>query len=171
MIRAGRALVLALALLGGAPDPAPAQSTARALGGAALGVAGGAVVTFSAIVWRARFQRDYLESADDLVHWSSLPMIATPAVGVVFGLAGRPALEGSFIGSITGMVAGAAVGAGVGWLASTTPESPWAGGVIGAGVGLTLGGLAIGLRAWSRDEDAELDLPDFLRFSVRVPVP
>lgn len=171
MVRAGRALMLALALLWGVADPAPAQSTGRALGGASLGVAGGAVVTFSAIVWRARFQREYLESAEDLVHWTSLPMVVTPAVGVVFGLAGRPALVGSFVGSVAGMVAGSVAGAGVGWIVSRTPESPWAGGVIGAGIGLSLGGIAGGLREWSRDENAELDFPEVLRLSVRVPVP
>lgn len=171
MSRAGRSLLLALALLaaGAAPTPAPAQAE-RVAGGAALGVAGGAVVTISAIVWRARFQREYLDSVDDLIHWQTLPMIAAPAAGVVFGLAGRDAVMGSLVGSVSGMLLGAATGAGLGWIVSATPESPWAGGVIGAGAGLTLGGLLGGLRAWSRDENAKLELPPQLRLGISIPV-
>lgn len=170
MSRVVRSVLVALALLSALAGPAPAQAE-RVAAGAALGVAGGAVVTLSAIVWRARFQREYMDSADDLIHWQTLPMIAAPAAGVVFGLAGDDALGASFAGSVTGFVLGAAAGAGIGWIVSTNQESPWAGGVIGAGAGLTLGGLLGGLYAWSRDEGAELDLPRPLRLSIRVPVP
>lgn len=138
--------------------------------GAGIGVAGGAVVTISAIVFRARFQREYLDSFEDLIHWQTLPMIGAPAAGVIFGLAGEQALGGSIMGSTTGMLAGAAVGSGIGWLVSPLPEAPWAGAAIGAGVGLTLGGLYFGIRGWSREEDPGIDLPGFLRFGLSVPV-
>lgn len=150
--------------------PAPAQ-VGRAVVGGAAGVAGGAGVTLATVVARARFQREYLESVDDLIHWQSAPMIAAPAAGVLFGLAGEDALKGSIVGSSAGLVVGGAVGAGLGWVFSKDPEGPWAGGVIGAGVGLAAGGLLGGLRAWSRDEDADLAFPKELRFTFTIPVP
>ncbi|HEX6970704.1 MAG TPA: hypothetical protein VF234_00600 [Limnochordia bacterium] len=163
---------LALLLLGGLPPgPAAAQETRRAVVGAVVGVAGGGVVTLSAIVARARFQREYMDSAEDLIHWLSIPMIAAPAVGVVFGLAGPKAHVGSIIGSTTGMVVGAAVGTGLGWLLSEDQEAPWAGGVIGAGVGLTLGGLMGGFRGWEREEDPGIAFPDLPLFTISIPAP
>jgi hypothetical protein len=161
------ALLLLLPLL---PLPAPAQAARAAIGGA-TGVAGGAAVTLATVVARARFQREYLESVDDLIHWQSAPMIAAPTAGVLFGLAGEDALKGSIVGSSTGLVIGGAVGAGLGWVFSKDPEGPWAGGVIGAGVGLAAGGLLGGLRAWSEDEDADLAFPNELRFAFTIPVP
>ena len=146
----------------------------RAALGTAVGVAGGAVITMSAIVARAKFQAEYLESPNDLIHWQSAPMILTPAVGLVFGLAGWKPLQQSIIGSTSGMVVGAAVGAGVGWLLSADAESPWAGGIIGSGVGMTLGGLFLGTRAWlstrGSDDEELLEEPDATRLEVRIPL-
>lgn len=165
------AVVCMLAMGIGAPPRSIHAQIPRPAIGAGVGVAGGAIITLSAIVVRARFQREYIDSVEDLIHWQSLPMIATPAVGVMFGLAGRDALIGSIIGSTSGMLAGAAVGAGMGWALSATPEGPWAGGMIGAGVGLTIGGLALGFSRWAADDDPDLKYPDFLRFGLVIPVP
>lgn len=162
-------LVALLALLADGVNPAAAQER-RAAVGAVVGAGGGAVITLSAIVARARFQRRFTDSADDLIHWQSIPMIAAPAAGILFGYAGHDAHVGSIVGSTGGMVAGAALGVGIGWMVSRQPESPWAGGVIGAGVGLALGGLAGGLIAWSRDDDADVAFPDALRFTYSIPV-
>lgn len=162
-------LIIALALL---PVEAPAQvktSTRVAIGGGA-GVVGGVGVTMAIVVARARFQREYLDSAEDLVHWQSIPTIAAPAVGMVFGLAGEDALRGSIRGSLSGIAVGATTGALLGWVLSDEQEWPWAAGVIGAGLGLTVGGLVEGLRAWSKDDDPSLDYPKFLRFGISVPV-
>lgn len=131
--------------------PAPAQVERAAIGGA-IGAGGGAVITLSAVVARARFQEDYLESMQDLIHWQSIPMIAAPAAGVAFGWAGVEPLKWSIIGSVGGMALGTAVGAGVGWLSTDQASGPWAGGAIGAGVGLTLGGLLGGVLAWTKGE-------------------
>lgn len=162
--------LLALWLLPVATTPAPAQKLPRAAVGAGLGIAGGSVITLSAIVWRARFQGEYLESADDLINWQSVPMIVAPAAGLAFGVAGKNALVGSIIGATTGMLAGAAAGAGIGWLAATTPESPWAGGVIGAGIGLSLGGVLGGLRGWREDADSDAGLPNEMRVGFTIPL-
>ncbi len=161
-------LVLLLLPLGS--GPASAQKLPRAAFGAGLGIAGGTVITVSAIVWRARFQREYLDSVEDLIHWQSLPMIAAPAAGVLFGIAGWEPLMGSIIGSTTGLLAGAAVGAGIGWMAATTPESPWAGGVIGAGIGLGIGGLLGGLRGLRENDDANPVVPNELRVGFSIPL-
>lgn len=161
-------LLLALVLIPGSRKSAAAQAARAAIGGA-VGVAGGAMITMSVVVARARWQGEYLESIDDLIHWQSAPMILTPAVGVMFGLAGKEPLIASVIGSTSGLVVGSAVGAGLGWLLSTSAESPWAGGVIGAGAGMTLGGLTLGLRAVLRQrEDGGPTEPT--RVEVRLPI-
>lgn len=160
--------LLALSLGALTPTAAPAQ-LGRALIGTGVGVAGGTVVTLSAIVFRARFQQEYIDEVDDLIHWQTIPMVAAPAAGMLFGFAGGSALKGSVVGSVTGMAAGAAVGTGIGWLVSEDQESPWAFGVIGAGVGMTVAGLTGGILGWSRDDNPDIDFP--IRFSFSVPVP
>lgn len=165
-------MLFVLSVFGSSPSSAFGQ-VAKATMGTAVGVAGGAVITMSVIVARARFQGEYLDAAEDLIHWQSLPMILTPAVGLAFGLAGKEALKGSVIGSTSGMVVGAALGAGVGWLSSSDLEAPWAGGAIGAGVGMTAGGLYLGIREWlkARNEDAALEARDPVRLEIRLPLP
>lgn len=170
MARMACILAIAIAPLFGGVKTAAAQYELQAIG-AAVGVAGGAAVTMGIVVARARWQRVYLDSADDLIHWQSAPMIIAPALGILFGTAGEDALLGSIAGSTTGLVAGAAVGAGLGWLISNEQEWPWAGGVIGGALGMSLGGILNGLSAWSRDEDANLPYPKELRFNISVPVP
>jgi hypothetical protein len=161
-------LAIVLVLLA-APREAAAQAIRAATGGA-VGIAGGAVITLSVVVARAHFQGEYLESADDLIHWQSAPMLITPAVGVMFGLAGREPLIASIKGSTSGMLLGTAIGAGIGWLVSGSPELPWAGGVIGAGAGMTIGGLYLGLRAISRQGDEGSGDEPPLYIGVRVPL-
>lgn len=170
MVRAIGGFLVVLSLISATAAPAPAQ-VRRAAIGAGLGLVGGTAVTLAAIVARARFQQEYIDSVDDLIHWQSVPMIAAPAAGVLFGLAGNEALEGSVIGSTAGLVFGAATGATVGWLLSTQQEAPWAGGVIGAGLGMTLGGIGGGLFEWSRDESSDLPFPRALRFAISIPAP
>jgi hypothetical protein len=62
------------------------------------------------------------------------------------------------------MVVGASLGAWVGWRLAEYQEGPWAGGVIGAGIGLSVGGLFLGFRRWRWDGDAELKFPSTLSF-------
>ncbi|MQA91252.1 MAG: hypothetical protein GEU90_13645 [Gemmatimonas sp.] len=163
-------LMVVISTAGANPEELSAQAQ-RPVIGAGAGIAGGVVITLSAIVARARFQREYIDSVEDLIHWQSLPMIAAPAAGVTFGLAGRDALVGSIVGSVSGMAIGTAAGAGIGWLVSRNQESPWAGAVIGAGVGLSVGGLALGLIRWSEDDNPDLSFPSVLRFELSVPLP
>jgi hypothetical protein len=134
-------------------------AVARAAIGGVVGIVGGVVITLAAVVVRARFQHEYLESVDNLIHWQSAPMILAPAAGVMFGLAGANALKGSIVGSVAGAAVGAVLGAWLGWVFAEYQEGPWAGGLIGAGVCLAAGGLFLGLRAWRRDADAELEFP------------
>ena len=170
MSRLIRAVLIAVSLMPTATVPASAQ-WARAALGAGVGVAGGTVVTLSAIVARARFQHEYIDSVDDLIHWQTIPMIAAPAAGIVFGLAGRDAQVGSIVGSSSGLVAGAALGAGLGWLLSNEQEAPWAGGVIGAGVGLTIGGLGGGLLAWNWEDESPPEASTAIHLGLSVPAP
>lgn len=165
------ALLVALAMTPVAPRGALAQVTKAAIG-TAVGVGGGAVITMSIVVARARFQGVYVESADDLIHWQSAPMILTPAVGLFFGLNGKYPLEQSVIGSVGGMLLGSAIGTGVGWVVSATPESPWAGGVIGAGAGMVVGGLFLGTRAVLkvRNQDDEEGGGEVPLVMMRIPL-
>jgi hypothetical protein len=162
--------LLAVLLVPGLPQTAAAQ-IARAATGAGIGAAGGVVITVSIVVARARWQGEYLESIDDLIHWQSAPMLLTPAVGVAFGLAGTEPLVASIVGSASGMLLGAAVGAGLGWVSSSSPEWPWAGGVIGAGAGMVIGGLTLGTRAWLRQRGGSADGdPPAAQIGVRLPL-
>ena len=165
------ALVIALAQVPIPAKPLLAQATKAAIG-TAVGVGGGAVITMSVVVARARFEGRYLESVDDLIHWQSVPMILTPAVGLFFGLGGARSLNASIVGSVSGMVIGSAVGAGIGWLAAGDQEAPWAGGVIGAGAGMVVGGLFLGGRAWleSRREDDPGNGGEPARIMFRLPI-
>lgn len=163
---------LAVALVAGGADPAAGQSGAlkRAAIGGALGVGGGSIATLAVIVARARFQSKYLDSPDDLVHWQTLPAIAGPVSGIVFGMAGDRVLWGSVRGSTSGLVAGAAVGAGLGALLSDDPEWRWGGGVIGAGVGVSLGALVGAFIGWKETEDLEQAESRSIPISVRIPL-
>ena len=96
-------------------------------------------------------------------------MLAAPAAGILFGLAGEDALVGSIVGSSSGMVVGAGVGATLGYLLSAEQEWPWAGGVIGAGVGLTIGGVGLALARWSADDNPGVPMPD-ISLSLSVPI-
>lgn len=150
-------VMLAVGATSVTPERALGQA-AKATMGTAVGIAGGVVITMSVVVARARFQEIYIDSAEDLIHWQSAPMLITPAVGLLFGIAGSEPLKGSVIGSTSGLLIGSAIGAGVGLIASTSAEGPWAGGVIGAGIGMTAGGLYLGIRNWIRSrEDGDGD--------------
>lgn len=161
-------LLLALVLVPFAIRPGEAQTVKRAALGGALGVAGGAATTFSLVVARARFERAYVESPGDLVHWQSIPLIAGPTAGVVFALAGEDVLEGSIRGSLVGMALGVGTGAGLGALLSREPEWRWAGGVIGGGLGVSLGGLLGAMLAWRGLDGATA--PADVRVEVRLPL-
>lgn len=164
------AMGMALVLVLGGQAPAAAQWD-RAAVGAGVGFVGGTVITTSIVVARARFLDEYVASVDDMIHWQSAPILLTPAVGTIFGLAGRKTLEQSVIGSTAGLALGTGVGAGIGWLLSGTPESPWAGAVIGAGAGMTIGGLLLGIRAWAREGEEGEELESALRVLLfRLPV-
>lgn len=159
-------LLLVAVLIPACRQTAAAQ-VGRATIGGGLGLVGGSVVTLSVIVARARFQGEYFESVDDLADWQAAPLVLTPGVGVMFGLAGRDPLVASLIGSASGLVIGATTGGVAGWLASDSPEGPWAGAVIGAGAGLAIGGLLLGIRAWARDDDRDAPSPA-LPIGVRI---
>jgi hypothetical protein len=161
-------LLLGLAPVPFAMRPAEAQAVKRAALGGALGVAGGAATTFSLVVARARFERAYLESPGDLVHWQSIPLIAGPTAGVVFALAGEDVLEGGIRGSLIGMALGVGTGAGLGALLSREPEWRWAGGVIGGGLGVSLGGVLGAMLAWRGLNPATA--PADVRLGVRLPL-
>lgn len=152
------------------PRPAAGQEVGRAAIGGGLGVLGGVGVTTALVVARAKLQNRYVHEPGDLIHWKSAPLILGPAAGVAFGLAGEEALRGSVVGSVSGLVAGTAVGAGLGWLLSDDPEWRWAGGAMGGGFGMTIGGLAGGVLGWIDQEKRDVAPAAPVRLMLRVPL-
>lgn len=110
------------------------------LGGLA-GVAAGSVIGISLIVAESRYGR-YVHDADDVTGWRSLPVTIGIATGTLLGIYSPHRLETSFYYGVAGMTVGAAAGLGLGSLIWEPPEGRWAGAAIGAGVGLTIGGVA-----------------------------
>ena len=123
------------------PEPARAQVGSAALG-AVGGFAVGAYTTLAIYVTKARFGR-YLFSPDDLVSLSPefLPVIVGPVAWGWIGAESSTALARSAGWGALGFLGGVAAGGLTGKLVSDSDEAPWAGAIIGGGVGLLTGAI------------------------------
>jgi hypothetical protein len=157
MRRVFNQLLIVSMLLSGNATNAAAQvpPAARAAISGGVGLAEGVIVSLAVIVARARFQNDYVESPRDVLDWGwkAIPVVAAPVAGVAFGLAGDDAFSHSLAGSAAGIAIGASVGGLVGRLTSDAPENTWAGAIIGAGAGLTIGRVLFGVLEWNDGDD------------------
>jgi hypothetical protein len=126
----------------------------RVIVGGLIGMLGGGIVLLAVVVARANFAGEYLESLEDLLHWQSTPLIAAPALGMMFGYAGRAPLIASLAGSVGGLLLGIGAGAAIG-ATMDLPHWPWALGVIGGGAGMMAGGVIFGIREWVRQDVRE----------------
>lgn len=131
------ALLLAGAIVAGAPGGAQAQVLTAGLG-AATGMAAGGYITLSAVVVGSRTGH-YVANIDEVLGWGSVPVLAGGATGAALGWLDPPRLWGVMAYGTGGTVLGAGLGALIGHLAWAPPEGKWAGAAIGAGLGLIAG--------------------------------
>lgn len=138
-----RTTLLASALCAGSCLVAPAPARAQ-VGPALLGAGGGILVggytTLAIYVTKARFGR-YFFSPDELLEFNpaTLPLFVAPVAGAWLGAESSTALVRSAGWGALGMAGGAALGGLTGKLVSDSDEAPWAGAIIGGGVGLLTG--------------------------------
>ncbi|NIP80093.1 MAG: hypothetical protein GWM90_13080, partial [Gemmatimonadetes bacterium] len=122
-----------------------AGTVLRTAGGGVVGLVAGTGATLGVVVGRARFDEHFMESTRDLVGLPGAPMPVGVAAGGLAGWLGSAPLVGAGAGALVGGAAGVAVGVLAGAAMSDEPEDRWAGGVVGAGIGLWCGLLVGGL--------------------------
>lgn len=127
-----------------------ARIAGRVLGGLVAGLLSGLVLTLAILAFRAAVQSVYLHDFDELVSWIGLPVLVLPIAAVVLSLSEPRTFRGTALGAVVGLVAGAALGAVLGAVLTAEPWWPWSGGILGAGVGLLIGGAGALLRASGR---------------------
>lgn len=125
-----------LTLLGGARR-AQAQLWTAALGGIA-GAASGGYITLSLVVTKAQFGH-YLHEPRDILGWTSLPVLIGGGTGAGLGMWAPDRLGSGAVYGTIGTLAGGSIGFVVGNIISKRPEGKWAGGAIGAGLGMAIG--------------------------------
>jgi hypothetical protein len=130
------AAMLALLLLAPA-RPAAAQVVSGAVG-AVGGVAAGGYVTLAVVVLRAQYGH-YLHDASDLLGWQSVPVLLGAATGTAVGVWDADRMATGFVYGAAGTLLGGSIGYLVGPLIWKRPEGKWAGGAIGAGMGMAAG--------------------------------
>jgi hypothetical protein len=106
--------------------------------GAVAGTAAGGYLSLSIIVARAQ-RGHYLHDFEEIFGWTSAPVLIGAATGTALGIASPPRLWTSVFFGTGGAILGVPIGMLAGTALSDRPEAKWAGGAIGAGVGMTLG--------------------------------
>lgn len=137
------ALVLAFALALSLAAPRPAEAQGPVLGGTLGGVGGlvaGTTVTLGLIVANARMERDFIHGPGDIISLQGIPIVAGLAGGIWFGAAEPDRLDEASAWTGAGMTIGAGLGALIGEAVTRDdPSGKWAGGVMGAAVGVLAG--------------------------------
>jgi hypothetical protein len=118
------------------------RRAARALAGMAVGLVVGVALTLALVTGRARFQQEYVETADDLSGPLASPAIVSGLAGAALGWSGS-GVAALAAGSLVGGGAGALIGWAVGSAVSNADADRWAGGTIGAGLGALAGALVL----------------------------
>ncbi len=136
MRKSSRTLLLALLLLGSS-RAAQAQLWTAALGGLA-GTLSGGYISLSIVVTRAQFGH-YLHEPKEIIGWNSLPVMIGAPVGAALGMWAPDRLGTGFAYGSAATLAGGSAGFLIGWAVSKRPEGKWAGGAIGAGLGMAIG--------------------------------
>ena len=131
-------VLLILALTAGESRHAHAQRIITGPFGAVAGTLSGGYITLSIVVARAQFG-DYVHDANDLFNWNGLPVIIGASTGTALGIYDPDRLMTGFVYGSAGTLAGGSAGFILGALISDRPEGRWAGGAIGAGIGMAIG--------------------------------
>jgi hypothetical protein len=151
-----------------APGTLAAQETniPAALAGGLAGAASGGYIAISVIVAESRAGK-YMHSMQDALGWRSAPVLIGGVTGVVVGATSPDRLLRTVVYGSVGTVAGTGVGVVVGKLIWDGPEAKWAGGAIGAGLGMAIGS-SLGL--FLPHPGGEDDPEPAAAASVRIPV-
>ena len=130
-------LLLSGALLSARSRPAHAQLWTAALGGVA-GTLSGGYITLSIVVARAQLGH-YLPEPQDLLDWKGLPVLIGGGTGAALGMWAPDRLGTGIVYGSAATLAGGSLGFIIGSAVSERPEGKWAGGAIGAGLGMAIG--------------------------------
>ncbi|HEX6694413.1 MAG TPA: hypothetical protein VF035_06960 [Longimicrobiales bacterium] len=158
MRRIRTALLTLLAVTAGhavSPATASAQrSIPAAMVGGVAGAASGGYIAISVIVAESRTGK-YLHSYQDALGWRSAPVLIGGTGGAIIGLTDPDRLWRTMLYGGAGTLAGVGVGVLAGQLIWEGPEAKWAGGAIGAGLGMAIGStLGVFLPLKDKDEDS-----------------
>jgi hypothetical protein len=136
VFRAHFCLVLATLVFASA-RPAQAQVLSGAVG-AVAGVAAGGYITLAVVVGQAQFGH-YLHEAEDLLGWTSVPVLLGAATGTAVGVWDADRMVTGFGYGAAGALVGGTAGYLLGPMIWKRPEGKWAGAAIGAGAGMAAG--------------------------------
>jgi hypothetical protein len=141
----------------------PQSRIVPALLGGVAGIAGGGYIALATVVLESRFGR-YIHDEKDFFGWHSVPVLAGATIGTAVGLWDPDRLYRTVLFGAAGFGAGIGLGVAAGDLFGETPEARWAGGAIGAGIGLIIGN-TLGIVLPSDAGPAQVNTQE-----VRVPV-
>ena len=136
ILRVHFSLVLAMLVFANA-RPAHTQVLSGAVG-AVAGVAAGGYITLAVVVGQAQFGH-YLHEAEDLLGWTSVPVLLGAATGTAVGIWDADRMVTGFGYGAAGAVVGGTAGYLLGPMIWKRPEGKWAGAAIGAGMGMAAG--------------------------------
>lgn len=137
-IRRYAVILLITILTLGTARAAQAQRIITGPFGAVAGILSGGYITLSIVVTRAQFGH-YLHGVDDVFGWQSMPVLIGGTTGAALGVWDPDRLMTGFVYGSVGTLAGGSIGFVTGYLISKRPEGKWAGGAIGAGIGMAIG--------------------------------
>lgn len=120
-------------------SPVAAQSSIPAgLVGGVAGAGSGGYIAIAVIVAESRAGR-YMHSFKDELGFHSAPVLIGGGTGIFLGVTAPDRLYRTILYGSVGTLAGTGAGVVVGKLVWKGPEAKWAGGCIGAGVGMAIG--------------------------------
>lgn len=124
-------------------------------------IAGGTVAGLAAVlavvVAQAHLWQRYVESVADLVGWPLVPGVLVLVAVLAVELSPRCRSRWVAIGGSVAMFAGIGLGILVGAMFIPAPEGRWAGGIVGAGLGVVAGGATGAVHGCRRRGDEEED--------------
>ena len=161
-------LWLFLALTAGTSRLAHAQRIITGPFGAVAGTLSGAYITLSIVVARAQIGQ-YVHEPQDLFNWEGWPVVIGASTGTALGIWDPDRLMTGFVYGSVGTLAGGTAGFIIGATISDRPEGRWAGGAIGAGLGMAAGS-TLGVLAPNRRMNPFRKDRTVVPITIRIPL-